>query len=333
MDAATHALASLALARGFFPRRGWALPVGMILAGTVADLDSVSALFGPRAYFAAHYTWTHSILAAWIVAALATFLVLRLRDKNSQPLNLVLLGVATSAFFHLMLDLFGTDGEMLLWPFRRTRFAADYLPYFDPWIMFLLGAAIVVPEIFRLVSSEIGAKDKTPRGRNAAIFALAFLVLYVGARGILRSSTLALLDSRSYRTESPRRVGSFPDTISLATWHGVVETQSMLCVVDVPAFGATQFNAESADCRHKPDFSTELDAAQRTPAAQAILHIAQFPRASVDKSADGAEIAIRSLRDELPGNSTHALAARVLLDPKGKVLSQELVWAKELRLR
>jgi membrane-bound metal-dependent hydrolase YbcI (DUF457 family) len=70
MDIPTHALTSFALARGFFPRRGWPIVAGMLIAGTIADVDQLGMFFGPAAYLAAHRTWTHSILATVFVVAI-----------------------------------------------------------------------------------------------------------------------------------------------------------------------------------------------------------------------------------------------------------------------
>src|SRR4029077_14752429 len=47
---AAHLLTSFTLARGFFPRRTWWFVVGVALAGTLADLDLLSELFGSGAY-------------------------------------------------------------------------------------------------------------------------------------------------------------------------------------------------------------------------------------------------------------------------------------------
>jgi len=50
MDPLTHGLASLALKRGFFPKVPRPVLISMIFAGTLADLDWLSALFGPSAF-------------------------------------------------------------------------------------------------------------------------------------------------------------------------------------------------------------------------------------------------------------------------------------------
>ena len=333
MDIPTHALTSFALARGFFPRRGWPIVVGMLIAGTIADVDQLSVFFGPAAYLAAHRTWTHSILATFLIAAIAAAITFYLDKKRTIPLHIMLAGAFAAAAAHIVLDLFQSAGETLLWPFRATRFAADYLPRIDPWILTLLLAGILLPELFRLVGSEIGAKHKTPRGRNGALVALALIVIYISARGVLHGDATSILDAHSYRGESPRRLGAFPDPISLFTWHGIAETQSLVCLADVPVHSASEFDAEAANCQHKPESSPALDQAQKTAVAERFLRSARFPRATVEKTQDGYEVTIRSLRDVVEQETSHSVAARIVLNAKPRVLSQEIIWAGNLRLR
>ncbi len=221
----------------------------------------------------------------------------------------------------------------LLWPLRATRFAADYLPGIDPWILTLLLAGILLPELFRLVGSEIGAKDKAPRGRNGAIIAIALIVVYITARGVFHGDATEILDAHSYRGESPRRLGAFPDALSLLTWHGIAETQSLVCLAEVPVHSGKQFDAEAANCQHKPEASPALDLAQKTEIARKFLQSARFPRATVEKTQDGFEVVIRSLRDAVEQEVSHSVAARIVMDAKPKVFSEELVWARELRIR
>lgn len=333
MDIATHVLTSFALARGFFPRKGWPLTVGMLVAGTLADADLLSIFFGPAAYLAAHRTWTHSLPGTIVVIAIAAFLTRRLETAKKNPLEIILVAMACSAVAHVLLDFYQSEGVMLLWPLRTARFQTDWLPGIDGWILALLLAGILLPELFGLVGSEIGAKDKNPRGRNGAIVALALIAAYIGARGILHASSVALLEPRSYHGESPRRMGSFPDSLSIFTWHGVVETESLICLVDVPVVVGKGFDSEAAECLHKPEPSPELIAAEATATVKKYLEVARFPRAAVAKTEDGHEVAIRSMRDQAEAETSHRVAAQIMMDGKYKVLSQELIWAKDLRLK
>jgi membrane-bound metal-dependent hydrolase YbcI (DUF457 family) len=333
VDVATHALSSYALARGFFPRRHWHFLVGMIFAGTFADIDLLSMFFGPSAYFASHRTYTHSIVGTVLIVAL-TILFTRYFDKRrSESAPSLLLPLAAAASLHIVLDLFQSEGLMLLWPIKPSRIALDWLPAIDPWILATLIVGIFLPELFRLVSSEIGAKSKSPRGRNGAVVALAFIIVYICARAALHSESVASLEQRSYQGESPRRVAAFPDALSILTWHGVIETHSLVCTVNVPAGPGGRFDPEGANCLHKPDPSPELEAAQKTHIAQGYLSAVPFPRALVAKTQDGYEIVIRSMRDLAEGEVRHRVAARILLDPNFSVSSQEMVWASDISLR
>jgi membrane-bound metal-dependent hydrolase YbcI (DUF457 family) len=332
VDIATHALASYALARGLFPRRRWPVVVGMLVAGTIADIDLLSSFIGPAAFFATRRTYTHSLLGTVVVVVLAALLARYLARKQPESIPTLFLPLAAAALFHLVLDLFQDEGVALLWPFRPNRFATDWLPPIDPWILAILIAGILLPELVRLVTSEIGVKHKAPRGRNGAIVALSFIVLYIGARALLHSGSVASLEPHSYHGESARSVGSFPDAISIFAWHGVVETRSLLCLADVPTGMGETFDPESAECSPKPDPSPALDAAQRTRVASEYLPAVPFPRAIVAKTEDGYEVVLRSMRDLAEGQVRHRIVARIHLDSRLAISDQQLIWARDVHL-
>ena len=330
------------MARGFFPRRSWILVVGVVLAGTLADLDLLTLLLGPDAYLTGRFTVTHSLIGTVVVIALAAAFVKRIEPRHGPPqkasptpasVGTILLATSLAAALHLLLDLATASGVAVLWPFRQTRFAWDLLPSIDPYILALLLAGILLPELFSLVGSEIGAKEKVPRGRNGAIVALALTCLYVGVRVTLHGSAAAQLDAHAYRGESAHKVAAFPDTLSLVGWHGVVETTTQICMVEVPATQSMRFDAESAACVHKPEESPLLTNAQATDATRKFLQVARFPKASVGSRPDGSEVVLRDMRDAAQNETRYALAARILLDPAGQVTSQTIVWASNVRLR
>jgi membrane-bound metal-dependent hydrolase YbcI (DUF457 family) len=334
VDIATHALASFALARGFFPRRRWPTVLGIIFAGTIADVDWLSALFGPAAYFACRRTVAHSVIGTIVVVILSIFFV-RYLGKKLQPESFAALlpPLAIAALLHVVLDCLQSEGVALFSPFTPKRYAADCLPSVDLWIIALLLAGILIPELLHLVTSEIGVKDKRPRGRNGALIALVLIAAYVGLRVLLHAGSVASLDPHSYKGESARRVGAFPDTLSPFKWHGVVETQSFLCQAVVPAGFGKSFDPESAVCLHKPEPSPELDAAQKTDVAREYLRVMPFPRAIVARTQDGYEIVVLSMRDVAEQETSHRVAARIDLDPRFGVSNEEFVWLKDVRVR
>lgn len=305
----------------------------MLFAGTVADVDLLSLFFGPAAYFHVHRTYTHSLLGTFAVILLALIFTRYLARSQPEATLRLLTPLALAAVLHVVLDVFQSEGVTLFWPFRPTRFALDWLPAIDPWILVLLLAGILIPELLRLVSSEIGAKNKSPRGRNGAVVALSVIALYIAARALLHSGSVAALEPHSYHGESARTVASFPDAFSILTWHGVVETQSLLCTVEIPMGWGRNFDAGGAECLHKPEPSPELSAAQKTRLSQIYLQAVPLPRAAVAKTADGYEAVIRSMRDLAENETRHRVAAHILLDQNYGVSGQELIWVRDVHLR
>lgn len=333
MGIVTHALLSLALARGFFARRGWPVLAGMLVAGTLADVDLISEWFGPAAYLAGRRTFTHSLLGTIVIIAIAAWIAHAFDGKRRETWKGILAATSCTAIAHLLFDFCQSGGIALLWPFHGTRYALDWLPQVDPWILLLLLGGVVVPEFFLLVSLEIGAKDKRPRGRNGALVALVLIGIYVGARGVLHFNSVALLEPRAYRGESPRREEAYAESFSLLTWHGVVETQSYLCLIDVPATSGDSFDPESATCLHKPEESPVLTAVQQSAVGRKFLSAARMPRAAVDKTEGGYEVIIRDLRDVAEKETRHRVVARIWLDSGSHIVSEQLGWAGEAHLR
>ncbi len=332
MDLATHAIASFALSRGFFPRQPRSVLAAILIAGILADIDLLSALFGPAAYFHGRHTYTHSILGFLLVVAIAAVIAFLAGGKKKEQIRIILVAAAVAAALHLAFDLCGSDGITLLWPFRATRFAADWLPGIDGWILALLLAGILLPELLRLVTSEIGVKNKAPRGRNGAIVALICVVAYIGVRAALHGSAVNQIDAHTYHGEVPQRSGAFAANSSPAVLRGVVVTASYDCVLTVPVFGAS-FDPEAAVCWHKPEDSPALAAAQRTAVVKQFLQATQFPRAGLARLDTNYLVLLRDMRDAAQERTSHRVAAVVSLDAKSQVQSEQFMWANELPMR
>jgi inner membrane protein len=315
----------------------------MLLAGTIADLDVLSAMVGPGAYLSARQTTTHSVFGTVVVIAIAVGIAITLRLKSGPPqkagttwkigILMLLIAATLAAVIHVLMDLCTSAGVALLWPWRETRLAWDWLPRVDLWILALLLAGILLPELFGLVGSEIGTKAKSPRGRIGALVALALVLFYVGARAMLHGNAVAQLDAHTYRGESPQRLAAFADPVLLVNWHGVVETANQICVVNVPATESARFDPESGLCTHKPEDSSLLQAVQQTAQVKKFLQASRFPKASVGTTDDGTEIVLRDARDSAEDEKRFAIAVRILLNRKGQVTSQDVLWAGESRVR
>jgi membrane-bound metal-dependent hydrolase YbcI (DUF457 family) len=330
MDIVTHALASLALSRAILPRAPRLLWAWTIPAGLVADTDALSAMLGPTTYLAWHRTYTHSLLASFIFAAI--FAVLYRMGASSDFLRRLSVGavfvaVLLAQWLHLAMDALQWQGVEMFWPLNHAQIAADWLPTIDPWIVAILIAAIVLPELFHLVSSEIGAKDKKPRGFAAAIAGLAIVFLYIGLRAGLHANAIAQLQNRTYAGESPKQVAAFPESASLFAWRCVVETETALHELTVRVESRRSLTLDTGLNLFKPEPGPLLQAAQATESARRFLLFARLPKATVQKMDSGSEVQIHDLRYAAAGELNRELAAVIDFDPSGKVISQEIVWA------
>ena len=329
-----------------------------VLAGTIADIDWLSDYFGPSAYLTWNGTYTHSVFAVFLfLAVIPSVPIVRfyfrreLGIAGSLPktnellkgplavrkllgrrlLEGALAAPLCAALLHIAMDACQSSGIMLAWPFRPTRFAADWLPRIDPWILTILIVAIALPELFHLVGSEIGAKAKKPRGQTGAIIGLALVLLYVVARATLHSNVIAMMESRTFHGETPRRASAFPESLSPLTWHGVVETETALNQLDVDVASPNNFDPDASFRIFKPEPSPALDAARNTGAAKRFLAVAQIPKASMEKTETGYVVVLRDLRYAASGETQREIAAVIELDASNKVTSQEIVWARDLQ--
>jgi membrane-bound metal-dependent hydrolase YbcI (DUF457 family) len=338
VEIATHGLLSLAIARAFFPRGGWPVLLATLASGTLADADLLSVFFGPSAYLTLHHTFTHSLPGTVIVVVASVVIAFFARRREPLVFTTLFLAASVAAIAHLFLDLCQSDGITLLWPFRSTRIAGDFISSSDFWLLGLLLAGILLPELFRLVSTEIGAKKNAPRGRNGAIAVLAALIVYIGVHALFHQRAMSTLEAHTYHGESSRHSAAFPDTLSLFRWHGLVDATSAICQIEIPIGTQKNFDPEALTCLHKPEPSPELAAAVATPTARRLLQAIRFPRAAVQKNTprqnvDEFEITIRSLADPAAGLNDHSVGAQIVLDANAHVLDEELLWARYLRVR
>jgi membrane-bound metal-dependent hydrolase YbcI (DUF457 family) len=333
MDPLTHALASYSLQRAAFPRLSRAATLAVVLAGMIADADLVSIYFGPSAYLTFNRTYFHSLLAALVFGLLLTlpFFSLKLKSPETQISRATIFAAAiAAALLHLALDSCQTSGVELLWPFSTRRISLDWLPSLDLWILGILLAGILLPAISSLVTEEIGARRKGPRGRIGASLSLAAVILYIVVRSVLHGDAIAALQSRTYRGELPRRVAAFAESNSPFHWHGIVETERALHDIEVPVGPGANFEASSVITTYKPEPSSALDALRTSAVARRFLQVARFPKASVEHTAGGYHVILRDFTYRVDFDSRQAQVV-IDTDPSGRTVSQELIWVPNLR--
>jgi membrane-bound metal-dependent hydrolase YbcI (DUF457 family) len=333
MNLVIHGLASLALVRAAWPRAPKQLWIVALAAGAIADIDLASAWWGAAAYLRWHHTYTHALLTAIVVAILFAAAYRLLADdvplSRFSITNAFAVALAAGCL-HLLMDVCGWEGAALLWPFNTKRYDMDMVVDLDPWIVAILLAALLLPELFHLVSAEIGAHAKRPRGQTGALIGLAMIVCYVGLRSNFHGDVIALLESRTFRGEVAKRTGAFPEALSPFAWHGIVETERALHELTVGVGPVGSFDPESADTLFKPEPSAALAAAQKTSAARTFLSVARFPKAVVEVTPAGSRVQIRDLRYAAVRETGREIVAMISLDAANHVVAQEIVWTKQL---
>ena len=125
---------------------------------------------------------------------------------------------------------------------------------------------------------------------------LALILVYVGARGILHSRAVDLLESHDYHGRVALAVGAFPESTSPLEWRGVVSTDNTIEELGVPFGVGREFDPEHSATQYKPDDSPVLEAGEQTAAAQRFLKYARFPIASVVRTGDGYQFELRDAR-------------------------------------
>jgi membrane-bound metal-dependent hydrolase YbcI (DUF457 family) len=302
VEPVTHALTSLALARAVehrLPRFGTAI---VVVAGTAADLDYLSYFRGAGAFLKFHRALLHSLLgsAALILVIATIYWWLDRKFPAKRPVaglafTAAIVFSCLGAAWHLVLDFCSGEAVQLFWPFRVTSSAWNFAADFDPWILALLVAGLLLPQLLRLVSEEIGER-KTASGRRGARVTIALLLLYLGARGILHGRAAGLLRSREYHGRAPLLVGAFPNSVSPFEWRGVVLTDDAIDELAVSLAQGAEFDPERSVTHRKPEESPALDAGQAVPIASEFLEYARFPFASVSPLENGSRFELRDLQ-------------------------------------
>jgi inner membrane protein len=337
VETLTHALIALTLARAgqkLLPRYGLAM---LVVPGVAADLDFLSYFGGPSAYLRFHRGVLHSVLGSVVlvcVLALVFWAVARRAAAKNSALNLprlsflsaaVVCGVAVAV--HLLFDLASGIGVQLLWPFREKWTAWDLVNALDPWVLVVLVLGLALPEVLRLVSEEIGERNREPRGRVAAIVTLLLLLLYFGARAGLHSRAVGELNAREYHGAPPLAVGAFPSSISPLDWRGVVSTDNDIEVIEISLAPGAGFDPERAVRHYKPEESAALEAGQNTAAARTFLRYARFPLAALERGDEGYRFTLRDMRFPAGDGSADNILVRVELDADLRVMSEEFRYA------
>jgi inner membrane protein len=315
MDNLTHTATGLFLSRAGLNRWTPQASAILMLAANAPDIDVVSAAGGSVSYLHYHRHLTHSFIAMPVMAILCVLLVRAVSRKPVRWLGAfaaAMIGVAS----HLALDYTNGYGIRLLLPFSPEYYRLEWTSVIDLWIWAVFLLALVAPFLARLVGSEITSSTRRAPypGRGWPIFALAFVVLYSGARGVLHARAIGELQSRIYQDAEPLRVAAVPDAANPLSWRGIVETQDFYALADVNLAGT--FDPGRARIVHKAEPDPAINAAKRMEAFQVFLRFAEFPEWSVSPGEERESSKVASVTDM----RFMGWAANALEDASGRVL-------------
>lgn len=325
MDNVTHTLTAVLLGRAGVARLA---PGGMgvlVLASNLPDADTVVALFGGGlGYLEYHRHLTHALVVAPVLGLLAALAFFRVGGWRLLPAW----GVGTlGVWAHILLDLLNNYGVRIWLPFRADWVGWDLFMVVDPWVMAVLLLCVLAPLLARLVGSEIGGRAAAAPGRGWAMFGLLFLVLWAGGRWVLHERAVETLRTRMYEGQAPVRVAAWPTPWNPFVWQGYVSAEPFwgLYKVDLQR----EFDPERGAIYYKPEEAEAVNAARRTPEAQAFLRFAQYAVWRVLPLAEGVQVEATDVRFGMPEDGKFQL--RIVLDEARRVVSARFVFGDPMK--
>lgn len=325
------------MARAGLNRKSALATTTLVLAAEASDLDILSE-FGGRVYgFAHHRGFTHTFFGVPFMAALVVLLVwigwrIRNRKRGGSldapvPRWGVLFGLAFLAgLSHILLDYTNAYGVRQFAPLSYRWYSWDIVYIVEPVLWVILAAALVLPKLFGLVDSEIGARRKGPRGRAAAVIALLLVIAFWGFRDYEHRRALAAMQSLTYRGQDAIRVSAYPYVMNPFRWYGVVETALAYSRMDVNSITPEVDPANRAEIRMKPEQTDVVEAAKRSYLGRAYMDWAAYPVTEVeqiDSGGGGYIVRFYDLRYLYPDSRMRPLSAWVRLSPQLKVVDED----------
>ncbi|MBI3472963.1 MAG: metal-dependent hydrolase [Candidatus Solibacter usitatus] len=317
MDNLTHTLTGLLMARAGLNRFTPRAAAVLLLAANAPDLDVVTALGGSSTYLALHRHVTHSLAMAPLLALLPVAIV-RLARRSGLDWTRCWLVSLAGVLSHLLLDLTNLYGIRLLLPFSGSWLRLDITSVVDAWIWAALILAVAAPALSRLVESEIGEAGRNRRhGSRWALFALAFVLVYNGARALLHDRAVAILESRIYEGSPAQRVAAFPDPVNPLRWRGLVEGEAFYRILDVDL--RSEFDPSRGTLFYKGERNAAVETAGQTEPFRSLLGFVQYPLWVVTPEPESAlRVDLMDLRFGTPRQPGFTATARV--DGRGRVL-------------
>jgi inner membrane protein len=282
MEPVTHFLTGAVIARTGFNRRAAYATFAMTIAAEFPDIDTISGRFGPLTGFRHHRGITHTFVALPVEAALIVLCFYAAHRFRGQPHrksgpNWAFLygGVLVALLSHLLLDWTNNYGIRPFFPFNPHWYAGSFVFIFEPVMFLLLLGALIMPSLFALINSEVGARRKPFIGRGWAIAAL----IGVAALYIFRFNqhASAIQVARTNAPADATRFFASPYPINPFRWAAVADSPASYQLLTVDTRTGLADPPDPSDTLHKPTETPALEAAKQTPLGRVYLDWSSWP--------------------------------------------------------
>lgn len=286
MEPVTHFLTGACIGRAGLNRTTGYATLMVTLAAEFPDVDVLWSLRGPIEAFAHHRGFTHSFVGApfdslIVLAFVYVFHRWRVSRGKFPPLpprwGLLFLFGILAVFSHILLDFTNNYGVRPFLPFSWRWYSWDIVLIVEPLMLLFLVFGLLLPAIFALVGSEIGARKETFRGRWSAITALLLVCAMWWVRDFQHRKAVTLLSSTDYRGEVLTKAAAMPYAITPFAWAGIVETPSLYAESAIDSRLTNVDVLDGAQFLYKPAENPVSLAAKRSPLGSVYLDWARFP--------------------------------------------------------
>ena len=310
MEPVTHILTGTCLARAGLNRRAAYATATMAVAAEFPDIDTLWSLRGPVASFQHHRGITHTFVglpfeAAVIVGGVYIFHRWRLRPQARAPRasrshaltaapvtwGYLYLFALLALLSHLLLDYTNNYGIRPFFPFHPGWYAASITFLFDPLMFVFLLAALVLPAILRLVSSEVSGRRQPFAARGWAIAALLGVMALWTLRGVQHNRAIDLAMRQSIAVPGdtplassaaylqPQKVLASPDPFSIFRWWTVTDFGALYQLGEANTRSGAFFPAQQAVAKNST--TPQVLSAERSQLGRVYMDWSPMPFISV----------------------------------------------------
>src|SRR5579862_622899 len=313
MDNLTHTLVGLMLARAGLDRGEKGAAVMIMLAANAPDIDGFAFFTDSLTYLQVHRGYMHSLVLAPFVALLPLAIV-KLATR-SRPTLLAYVGCLVALLSHLLLDWTNVYGVRLLLPVSAKWFHLDITDLIDPVIWAVLLAALAIPALIGLVSSEIASRKSGGPKRGWAWFAILALLAYETGRSVAHDRAISIIDAHDYRGAPAERVSAYPVRLALRQWRGLVEGDGF--IYEVPVDLSRDYDPSAGRFDFPATHSPLIDAARTTRAFQVFENFDQRPFWRISPMVDITRVELIDLRFGSPQRA--GFEATAMIEPDGRI--------------